>query len=84
MQTLSQDQGAGHKPTALDQLLTRQEFCQRYGISYRTAEMMAHKGEGPRVTRLGRRAFYHLDDIAEWVEAQRQKSAARFAKGKAK
>ena len=66
------------KPTALDSYLTRQEFCEAYGIAMRTAEIMAHKGRGPRVTRLGRRAFYHVDDISAWVEAQRQKNAARF------
>ena len=46
--------------------------------------MMAHKGQGPRVTRLGARAFYHVDDIAAWVDAQRKKADARFKKAGAK
>ena len=83
MQAASTD-SAVHKPTALDNLLNRSEFCQQYGISYRTAEMMAHKGQGPKVTRLGSRAFYHVDDIAAWVDAQRKKADARFAKAGAK
>lgn len=83
MQTASPS-STTNKSTALDNLLTRSEFCQQYGISYRTAEMMAHKGQGPRVTRLGARAFYHVDDIAAWVDAQRKKADARFKKAGAK
>lgn len=83
MQTASNDR-AVHKPTALDSLLSRSEFCLQYGISYRTAEMLAHKGQGPKVTRLGRRAFYHVEDIATWVDNQRKKADARFGKTGAK
>lgn len=72
---------AVHKPTALDNFISRKEFCEQYDIAYRTAEMWVHKGQGPRVTRIGRKAFYCLDDIAAWLEAQRQKSASRFGKG---
>ncbi|WP_449428320.1 helix-turn-helix transcriptional regulator [Rhodanobacter umsongensis] len=64
--------------TIFTQLLNRQEFCDTTGISYRTAEMWAHRGLGPKVTRIGKRAFYHIDDIAAWVEAQRSKADARF------
>lgn len=83
MQTASTDR-ATNKPTPLDNLLTRSEFCERFGISYRSAEMWAHKGQGPKVTRLGARAYYHLDDIAAWIEAQRKKADARFANAEAK
>lgn len=65
-------------PNPFAKLLSRQEYCDLRGITYRTAEMEAHKGTGPRVTRIGRRAYYHLDDIEAWIEAQRAKSAARF------
>lgn len=58
--------------------ITRAEYAKRAGISFRTAEMQAHKGQGPRVTRIGRRAMYHLDDVAAWLEEQRAKSAKRF------
>lgn len=67
------------KPTPFDKLLTRQQYCDLHGISYRTAEIQAHRGTGPRVTRLGRRAYYHVDDIQAWIDAQRAKSAARYA-----
>ena len=67
------------KPNPFACLLTRQEFCDLYGIQYRSAEMMAHKGQGPRVTKLGRCAYYHVDDVTAWIEAQRAKSAARFS-----
>lgn len=71
------------KSTELDNLLTRQELCDQYGFNYRTVEMWAHKGKGPKVTRLGRRAYYHVADIAAWIEDQRKKSDARFAKAEA-
>ena len=74
---------AQKKRTALDDFLTRQEFCDSAGISYRTAEILAHKGQGPRVTRLGRRAMYHVDDIAAWTEEQRNKANARFTRQEA-
>jgi hypothetical protein len=63
--------------------MDRPTFCDLHKCSMRGAEMMAHKGEGPRVTHIGRRAFYHLDDIQEWLDAQRAKSAARFEAKKA-
>lgn len=66
-------------PCALDKYVPRPEFCRRFDISPRTAELMAHRGTGPRVTHLGKRAFYHVDDIAAWCEAQRAKSEARYA-----
>lgn len=66
------------KPNPFACLMTRQEFCDAYGIQYRTAEMMATRGQGPRVTKLGRNAYYHVDDITAWIDSQRAKSAARF------
>ena len=65
--------------TIFNKLLHRQQFCDVAGISYRTAEIWAHQGKGPKVTRIGKRAFYHVDDIAAFVESQRGKSDARFA-----
>lgn len=79
MNKAGQPSAETHKPTALDNLLTRREFCDQYKISYATAEKLAHKGQGPRVTRLGRKAYYHVDDIAAWVEAARKKVDARFS-----
>lgn len=66
--------------TQLDDFIDREAFCRRYGISYRCAEMMAHQGRGPKVTRLGRKAWYHKEDIAAWLDAQRAKADARFAR----
>lgn len=83
MQTSSSGKAPDHKQNPFEKLLDRQQFCQQHGISYRTAEIWAHKGIGPKVTRLGRRAYYHVDDIAEWIEVQRKKSTARFAKAEA-
>lgn len=83
MQSNTEQSAVSRKRTILDNLLTRQEFCEQYGFNYRTVEGWAHRGEGPRCTRLGGRVYYHVDDIAEWVEAQRKKTATRFAKSEA-
>ncbi|WP_157475275.1 helix-turn-helix domain-containing protein [Lysobacter sp. Root494] len=80
MQTDSHQPVNTPKTTEFDRLLPRQEFCDRYGLNYRTVEGWAHLGIGPKVTRLGARAYYHVDDINEWVEAQRKKASARFSK----
>lgn len=69
--------------TQIDDFIDRETFCRRYGITYRTAEMMAHKGRGPKVTILGRKAWYHKADIAAWLDAQREKANARFGQRKA-
>jgi predicted site-specific integrase-resolvase len=69
--------------TIFTKLLNRQQLCDAVGISYRTAEMWAHQGRGPKVTRIGKRAFYHVDDIAAFVESQRSKADARFNQGEA-
>ena len=79
-----QQSSSSHKPTELDNLLSREEFSRQYGYSYRTLEMWAHKGQGPKVTRIGRRAFYHVNDIAAFVDVQRKKADARFGKAGAK
>lgn len=71
------------KPNPFNKLVDRAEYCRLRGISYRSAEMEAHKGTGPRVTRIGRKAYYHLDDIEAWIEAQRAKSSARFERKEA-
>lgn len=65
-------------PNPFDKLLDRAAYCKLRGIHYRTAEMEAHKGTGPKVIRIGRKSYYHLDDIEAWIEAQRAKSTKRF------
>jgi hypothetical protein len=75
---LPQGKAMNEKLTSIDDFVPRTVFCERFGISLRAAEVMAHQGRGPKVTKLGRRAFYHVDDIASWLNEQRQKSSARF------
>ena len=67
-----------HVADPFAQYITRAEYARRAGITYRTAEMQAHTGRGPKVTRIGRKAYYHLADIATWLESQRAKASARF------
>lgn len=68
--------GAPQDPFA--EYIDRAEYARRAGITHRTAELQAHKGTGPRVTRIGRRAMYHLDDVQAWLNEQRAKASKRF------
>lgn len=67
-------------PNPFSKLLDRAAYCRLRGISYRTAEMEAHKGTGPRVTRIGRKAYYHVDDVESWINTQRDKASERFGR----
>lgn len=69
----------GNKTAAelFGKFIPRQQFCDAAGITYRTAELWAHQRKGPKVTILGRRAYYHADDVAAWLEEQHTKNADR-------
>lgn len=59
--------------------LSRQELADELGLTFRTLELWAHGRKGPPVVIIGRKAHYHRDDIAAWLEAQRtpRKTAPR-------
>jgi hypothetical protein len=63
----------------LEKFVSRPEFCRQLGISVRTAELWAHARKGPAVTIIGRRAYYHVDDIAKYLSQCRGGKAARSA-----
>lgn len=63
--------------------LAREEFAKRAGITKRTAELWAHERKGPKVTIIGGRAYYHLDDVRAWLDSLRKRDAKRAPKRRA-
>lgn len=57
--------------------ITRQQFCDAAHITLRTAELWAHARKGPKVTIIAKRAYYHVDDVAAYLEQCRNKNADR-------
>ena len=62
--------------------IPRDEFSKRAGITKRTAELWAHERKGPKVTIIGGRAYYHLDDVRAWLDSLRKGDAKREPKSR--
>lgn len=59
-----------------DKYIPREKFCELAGITMRCAELWAHARKGPPVRTVGRRAFYHVDEIDAWLKSLPVRSAA--------
>ena len=57
-----------HVHTKEERLLTRTEVEEHFGISKRFLELAVSKGNGPRITRIGRLAKYRPADTRAWLE----------------
>jgi len=48
-------------------------WLQKYlGVGVRTLERWRAEGKGPKFRKRGRLNFYHIDDVAEWLNQQQQ------------
>lgn len=50
--------------------LTRREAAQYLGVSRRSLDNWATRGEGPRFFKIGRAARYRVSDLESWIEAR--------------
>ena len=50
------------------ELLTVDEAARELRVCGRTLSRLAARGEGPPLTRIGRRVFIRADHLAAWVE----------------
>ena len=57
-------------PDEPQQILSRQDVADRYGVPVQTISAWRHKGYGPRSFRVGRYTRYRLADCLEWEEQQ--------------
>jgi len=55
-------------------LMNRRETSRYLGLSSRTLEKWAVTGEGPHFIKMGSRTAYALDDINDWLAANRYTS----------
>ena len=50
------------------ELLTLDEAARKLRVCGRTLSRLAARGEGPALTRIGRRVFVRADHLAAWIE----------------
>jgi excisionase family DNA binding protein len=51
-------------------LATRKEVAQFLRVSVQRMEQWAHRGKGPRFTKVGRLVRYDWADVEKWLTAQ--------------
>ena len=50
------------------QLIGERRFAEMLGRSLRTLQRWRTKGKGPAFTKIGRKVFYELNDLQEWID----------------
>jgi predicted site-specific integrase-resolvase len=60
--------------TVLAGFLSRRDPAVQLNISERTLHRWRRLGEGPPVTKVGRRIYYQLPTVREWLRAREQQS----------
>lgn len=50
-------------------LATRREVAAHLQVTVQRMEQWAHRGKGPRYTRLGRLVRYRWSDVEEWLQS---------------
>ena len=64
-----------------DKLLSRNEVEDRFGITKRFLEIAAVRGDGPRMTKVGRRVLYQVRDLRDWIDARKVASTSEVPEG---
>ncbi len=59
------------KALNLQRLLSRDEVESNFGISKRFLELAACNGSGPSFIKVGRLTRYRVQDLFDWIEANR-------------
>jgi hypothetical protein len=60
-------------------LLSTKAAAREFGISHRTLEDWRLTGNGPLFVKLGRRVFYRLTDLTQFLEGQLRSNTAQQA-----
>lgn len=61
----------------LDGIIEETDYCRARGISLRTAQRERRMRKGPPHIRLGKKIYYRVSSVREWLEAQETSSATR-------
>ena len=67
---------AAESDTAQSAQLDTREAARFLGLSPRTLEKHRNRNTGPKFSRVGRRAFYTLSDLREWVQQGAKRSTS--------
>jgi len=62
------DQSNGRR--LLDGYLTETQFAAEIGRSITTLRLWRRKGDGPPFTRIKRTAYYKIENVRRWIDAQ--------------
>jgi predicted DNA-binding transcriptional regulator AlpA len=58
------------RPPPKDRLLSQEESAVVIGVKPPTLAAWRHYGKGPRYIKVGRSAFYKMEDIENWLDQQ--------------
>jgi predicted DNA-binding transcriptional regulator AlpA len=58
-------------PLSPDKLLTTKEVARHFGLGSRFLEVARTRGNGPAFCRFGRSVRYRVQDVNQWLDAQR-------------
>ena len=63
----------------LSEYLSRDDLAGQLDKSVRTLERWERQRTGPRITNVGNRVMYHVDDVRAWLRAQRREAPHALA-----
>jgi DNA-binding transcriptional MerR regulator len=72
---------AGVMPLLLDGWLSKERLAAEIGVSTDTLERWERRRLGPPRVKLGRKAFYRIDALREWLRSQESFSNGKGNKG---
>lgn len=59
-------------------ILSTSQAAKNLGLSKSTLAKMRLSGRGPKYCKLGRRVFYSLEDIADWINSNQFLSTSEY------
>ena len=64
----------GESPPIVGDLLPRAEVSRQLGVSEQTLRLWELSGEGPPTLRIGRRVFYRIEVVRQWLLDQERRA----------
>jgi hypothetical protein len=68
-----------YKPDLLSGYLDPTELAEAFGVCTKTLDRWRVLGEGPPITKIGRKTYYSRIAVTAWLQAREQKPKARAA-----
>ncbi len=77
-----QDDAEEDIPDLLADWISREQLARALGLTADTLSRWEARRQGPPCTRIGRKTFYRLVAIQEWIRAQEQAYPVRKTRGR--